>query len=334
MKNQATDKGYLVSAVYAKCSARERRDLWDSIDNIKNIWDGPWCIGGDFNVIMDPKEKCGGNPYRASKSLDFISIMEACGLMNIGFTGPRFTWCNNRRPQKRIWKRLDRVLINDIWANDFNSNTVVQHVWETRIEGNSMWQLQSKLKLLTKRLSQWSKDSIGDINEEVNNWEAKMLILEDMDLQNNTGNDREELNKGYAEYIRWLGLQDNILRQKTQTKWFKEGDYNSRYFHCILRDRRRKLHLHRIKNMRGNWIEGDEKISRTAIKHFKNLFNLNYQGNDHRILNCIPTLITDDDNDLLNAMPMEEVIKNVVFSMNAESSAGPDGFSGKIFQFC
>lgn len=102
MKQHSTDSGTFITAVYAKCTAPERRELWDSIDNLNNTLDGPWCIRGDFNVIMDPSEKVGGKPYRASKSLEFISIMETCGFMDIGFSGPRFTWCNNRSPRSRI----------------------------------------------------------------------------------------------------------------------------------------------------------------------------------------------------------------------------------------
>ncbi|XP_060183174.1 uncharacterized protein LOC132613143 [Lycium barbarum] len=277
MKTHAADKGTYISAVYAKCTAKERRDLWDNIDNLNNSWDGPWCIGGAFNVIMNPKEKCGGKPYRASKSLDFISIMEACGFLDIGFSGPKL---------------------------------LVQQSWESRIEGNPIWHLQSKFKLLSRRLCQWSKESIGDINEE------------------------RRINKGYAEYVRWLGLQDNLMRQKTQTNWFKKGDYNSRYIHSILRNRRRRIHLHRIKNHRGAWNQGEEQISKDAIKHFKGFFNLNQQTSDHRIPNCIPTMINDQDNEHLTIIPNEEEIKEAIFSMNPESSVGPDSFNGKFFQFC
>lgn len=81
-------------------------------------------FGGDFNVIMNSEEKLGGRPHRAYKSFDFISTMENCGLLDIDFVGPKFTWCNNRRSGKRIWKRLDRVLVNDQWAQKFQTNII------------------------------------------------------------------------------------------------------------------------------------------------------------------------------------------------------------------
>lgn len=45
-----------VTVIYAKCSAKERKDLWESLENISSDVSGPWCIGGDFNVIMDQEE--------------------------------------------------------------------------------------------------------------------------------------------------------------------------------------------------------------------------------------------------------------------------------------
>lgn len=93
---------------------------------------------------------------------------------------------------------------------------VVQQVWDVNIIGNSVWIFQSKLKMLSTRLRQWSKNNIGKLHKKVNSWETKMLILEDLDLHNNNEQHREDLNKGYAKYVRWLGLQDKLPRQKTQ----------------------------------------------------------------------------------------------------------------------
>lgn len=113
MKDHAANTRTFITTVYTKCTTGERRDLWDIIHNMNNRVNGPWCVGGDFNIIMDLDEKLGYNPHKAYKSLDFISTMKSCGLMDIGFTSPRYTWCNNRRTSTRIWKRLDRIMIND-----------------------------------------------------------------------------------------------------------------------------------------------------------------------------------------------------------------------------
>lgn len=69
-------------------------------------------------------KKSGGRPHRMTKSYDFSSCMDACEMSDLGFNGPKFTWCNNRIPMKKIWKRLDRVFINEDWAKSYQNNTV------------------------------------------------------------------------------------------------------------------------------------------------------------------------------------------------------------------
>lgn len=72
-----------------------------------------WCTIGDFNVITTPEEKHGGLAYNMNKSFEFISVIEACGLVNLGYSGQHFTWCNQRSEEHRVWKRLDRAMVND-----------------------------------------------------------------------------------------------------------------------------------------------------------------------------------------------------------------------------
>jgi len=89
----------------------------------------------------------------------------------------------------------------------------------------------------------------------------------------------------------------------------------------ITRDRRKKLHIHRIKNHNDKWTQEENKIAKAAIRHYKNLFNLEQPAMNNNFLECIPSLITDDDNEALHKTPMEEEIKDAIFDMSADSSA-------------
>ncbi|XP_060182557.1 uncharacterized protein LOC132612273 [Lycium barbarum] len=110
--NNTNDEVFYFTFVYAKSKHPLRTSLWESLRNCISMINGPWCINGDFNVIMSPDEKKGGKPHRMEKSWDFITCMDDCGMVDAGFTGLRFTWCNTRGKPHRIWKRLDRVFFN------------------------------------------------------------------------------------------------------------------------------------------------------------------------------------------------------------------------------
>ncbi|XP_070054198.1 uncharacterized protein [Nicotiana tomentosiformis] len=200
IQNGVKNSNMFVTAVYAKCNANERKDLWSSLEGTHMVIDGPWFIGGDFNIILDLDEKRGGRPHRMYKNLDFSSCMDNCEVKDLGYVGPKFTWCNNWDPRRRIWKRFDRIFPNDLWCQLLQNNIVkhlprigsdhrplllschnrnnngikyfrfldfwteqptfmnlVEEVWATSICGNALWKLQQKLKMLSKRLTQWFK---------------------------------------------------------------------------------------------------------------------------------------------------------------------------------
>ncbi|XP_059285831.1 uncharacterized protein LOC132039351 [Lycium ferocissimum] len=259
-----------VTVVYAKCTAVARVDLWCSLEDLNNKINIPWCIVGDFNVILHPEEKIGGRPHRNANSFDFTECMDSCGMSDIGYTGSNYTWCNNRRPRldhrpmlfrcgngstngKKYFKFLDFLTDQE----DFKD--IIAAEWIINVNGNPLWRLQQKLKNLGRKLSQWSRDEIGNVHENTDEREDKMQFLEEINLNSRS-----------------------------------KGDSNTKYFHYVIRERRRKLQLHRIKNKKGKWITGDNKIARCALKHFEKLFNLKNPNIDPSIMECIPTCISDE----------------------------------------
>ncbi|KAG5606082.1 hypothetical protein H5410_027574 [Solanum commersonii] len=122
-KHSDLTEGFMVSFIYAKCKEHMQRPLWDSLLQYASL-DIPWCTIGDFNVITNIEEKLGGMPYNMNKSFEFIGVIEACGLTGLGFTGIPFTWCNQRTAQARVWKRLDRSMVNDKWLETMPQTTI------------------------------------------------------------------------------------------------------------------------------------------------------------------------------------------------------------------
>ncbi|WMV38155.1 hypothetical protein MTR67_031540 [Solanum verrucosum] len=45
-------------------------------------------------------------------------------------------------------------------------------------------------------------------------------------------------------------------------------------------------------------------------------------------------MVSEEKNVVINELPEEEEVKNVVFGLNAESAGEPDGYTGKFYQAC
>uniref|UniRef100_A0A0V0IRY6 Putative ovule protein n=1 Tax=Solanum chacoense TaxID=4108 RepID=A0A0V0IRY6_SOLCH len=52
------------------------------------------------------------------------------------------------------------------------------------------------------------------------------------------------------------------------------------------------------------------------------------------MIQCIPRIITKEQNQEMKRVPTKEEVKHVVFELNGDSASGQDGYSGKFFQSC
>lgn len=69
--------------------------------------DEPCKVGGDFNQILSKIEKKGGKKFVMSQGLqEMIVFLAGSDHDDISFTGPQFTWCNNKDGLSRILERL------------------------------------------------------------------------------------------------------------------------------------------------------------------------------------------------------------------------------------
>lgn len=88
-----------------------------------------------------------------------------------------------------------------------------------------------------------------------------------------TQQNRERLHKTQADLSRYLYMEEELWRQKAGKKWFKDGDRNSKFFHAYVTGRRKRLHLNRIQNAEGAWIEDQTELACEAVRFFQNQFS-------------------------------------------------------------
>jgi hypothetical protein len=77
----------------------------------------PWLCIGNFNFILDQSEKLEGKSAASSFHCPFKTFIDHLGLVNLGFVGNTFTWCNNRQGLATIKERLDRGLASLDWIH-------------------------------------------------------------------------------------------------------------------------------------------------------------------------------------------------------------------------
>ncbi|XP_023883345.1 uncharacterized protein LOC111995659 [Quercus suber] len=118
---------WLINAIYASLRLAERYILWENLKMLTNLHDLPWALIGDFNEVLLEEEKSGGNPVCMRRVRAIKECMDACHVMDLGFSGPKFTWSNKRETGDLIQCRLDRCWANPSWK-DLYSEANVTHL--------------------------------------------------------------------------------------------------------------------------------------------------------------------------------------------------------------
>ncbi|XP_074305627.1 uncharacterized protein LOC141640848 [Silene latifolia] len=109
---------FWLTLVYAFNDGTDRRELWSNLGVIAGRCQGPWAIVGDFNTVINPMERLGGNTKKSDMD-EFIECLDECGMTDIAATGAYYTWNNKQEPSTRVYSRLDRFLINQEWLNGY-----------------------------------------------------------------------------------------------------------------------------------------------------------------------------------------------------------------------
>ena len=82
-----------------------------------------------------------------------------------------------------------------------------------------------------------------------------------------------ELQRAQAEYHHAVAIEEQFWRKKTHVNWLSNGDWNSKFFHPTVKQKRVQGTIHRIKTAEGTWVKGDKDIASEAIRFFSDLYS-------------------------------------------------------------
>ncbi|XP_070032022.1 uncharacterized protein [Nicotiana tomentosiformis] len=199
-----TQMSFIVTFVYAKCDSTKRIELWDRLYAIARDMSLPWLVRGYFNVIWDKEERIGGLSVHMNEVLDFRHCVNTCNLFDLVFKGSIYTWWNGRGEDDCIFQRLDRCLANVEFQQMF-ARLEITHLSKI---GSDHRPMMLSLKKVKKALLIWSKDTYGNIFQNIASLEEVVLVHEVQFELNHSFQNRERLMKVQAEFIKYLALEE------------------------------------------------------------------------------------------------------------------------------
>ncbi|GJN35984.1 hypothetical protein PR202_gb24806 [Eleusine coracana subsp. coracana] len=80
---------------------------------------------GDLNELLDGIEKLSCHAPNFNCISSFRNIIHNCGLIDLGYNGPAYTWTSRSFSSNPTFQHLDS-LANTTWCNNFpNTNVII-----------------------------------------------------------------------------------------------------------------------------------------------------------------------------------------------------------------
>lgn len=115
-KNQ--DFSWFLTGIYAPNNIEEREEVWWEVGAVRGLFDGPWIVCGDFNIVRFPSEK--KNCSRTTRVMtDLSDFIEDMGLQDSHLVGGNYTW--RKRDRHDVAVSIDRILFSDEWNEEFRN---------------------------------------------------------------------------------------------------------------------------------------------------------------------------------------------------------------------
>ncbi|XP_062174673.1 uncharacterized protein LOC133879886 [Alnus glutinosa] len=121
IQNQNKAYTWKLRCFYGHPEVGKREEGWNILRCVSQMALSPWMCVGDFNEILTNSEKSSNIVRPRSQMKAFQSALEDCSIADLGFHGPKFTWCNGRFGGEFTREHLDRAVSNVEWNRIFDT---------------------------------------------------------------------------------------------------------------------------------------------------------------------------------------------------------------------
>ncbi|XP_016546236.1 uncharacterized protein LOC107846332 [Capsicum annuum] len=256
--------------------------------------------------------------FSNDKLQEIFHVIDVENLVRSGSNhAPTLLYCNTHHDHLI---KLFRFL--NFWLKEESCLEVIKQNWKVEVEGNPFINFYQKLKKTKVALTQLSKQTFGNIFQEIATLEELIKVTEKQFEEDPTGDNRVNLFKAQEVLAMQLKREKELWRQKKGFEWFKDGERNTRFFHAIVKGRRSRVKIKKIQNDEGIWLENQDEITEASTMFYQNQFQKQEDVGDFTMLDVLPSVVTEAQNAYLKKIPTIDEVKVVVIGLNKTALEG------------
>lgn len=254
----------------------------------------------------------GGRPAATSSRNGLFQLTLSHGLVDLGYVGASYTWCNGQHGSRRIKEQIGKGYTTVDWTSLF-PHALVSHLPRTTLDhclvllqtvGSSfsgpkplrfkqLWLKELGCKDIVKNV--WSTSHSGSrafqlVRKTTTTKKALQVWNRDcVGLLSNTIKQlhdqlssleslpNSDSNEAIAYTVRdalqdLLRKEETLWKSKSHVQWLATSDLNTRFFHISTIIRRCRNDIHTLKDAEGHSYSSHDDIGRLSLDHFTRLF--------------------------------------------------------------
>ncbi|XP_060974707.1 uncharacterized protein LOC133039776 [Cannabis sativa] len=315
-----------LTCFYGAPEAHNRSASWTLLQRLADVAPHlPWFVIGDFNEILFNSNKSGGSLRSESQMEAFRKAIDKGCLHETVIEGDPFTWARNRTAANTIKERLDWCFVNNHWEDFFHTPNV-QHLDYYQSDHRAIC---ASFDLLS---AQHNTSKLRKDEKNIKKTQKKVEQLNNSLSQ--AGSHLDELKQAENILDELLAQEETYWQQRSRVDWLACGDRNTKFFHAKANARKSNNQIKFLFNDVGAKVSSKDEISMVVRDYYSDIFTAGLIDDTAlaSILECIPTVISDDHNASLLAPFTNDEVGNALQTMSADKSPGIDGMSAMFYQ--
>ncbi|CAL9239425.1 unnamed protein product, partial [Arabidopsis halleri] len=266
--------------------ASSRKALWKELSEIQAGCvqaNNPWIVVGDFNVTLSSTEHSRYLDYRQEQSAmrDFQNMVQNCGLEDLSYVGPVFTWSNSQdgvSDHARIWVQIRALAPTNRRPFQFFNHLathpqfleIVAQTWSSSEplfhSRSALTLLHKKLKSMKEHLRRLNRERYGDLPSRVKAAYEVLCAKQNEALQNPQEETYEAVTEASERWNHLASIEEQFY-QKSRVQWMQFVDQNTSYFHKTEESRAARNAIKRLKSSTGEILTELSDIKAEAVRH-------------------------------------------------------------------